>query len=281
MQKIGSITPTADAKGEWTNGNVAAGTPPTIMDAAWFNTVQREIANVVTKAGLTLDPSNDGQLFAALQLLTGPGRLLNTQLFTTSGIYTPTVGTRTIIIELLGGGGAGGGSAPTSSGQQASGSGGGSGGYVKARLTSGFSGQPITIGAGGTGVSNSNGNPGGNTLFMSLTATGGGGGVTGAATTLAVTPEGPGGIGSGGFIAAAGAGGFPSIVYSSVLAQSGKGAGSYLYPGGGATGTVQPRDGYDATQYGCGGGGSNSAPSGAARKGGSGFQGVAIIWEYS
>src|SRR5471030_1188600 len=69
MQKIGSITSTADANGEWTNGNVAAGTPPTILDAAWFNTVQRELANVVTAGGLSLDSSNDAQVLAALKLL--------------------------------------------------------------------------------------------------------------------------------------------------------------------------------------------------------------------
>ncbi|AVF34833.1 hypothetical protein [Rahnella sikkimica] len=69
MQKIGNITTTADANGEWTNGNVAAGTPPTILDAAWLNTVQRELASVVTGGGLVLDPTNDAQVLAALKLL--------------------------------------------------------------------------------------------------------------------------------------------------------------------------------------------------------------------
>lgn len=67
MQKIGSITPTADANGEWTNGNVAAGTAPTNLDAAWLNTVQRELANIVTGGGLVLDPANDAQVLAALK----------------------------------------------------------------------------------------------------------------------------------------------------------------------------------------------------------------------
>lgn len=69
MQKIGSITPTADVNGEWTNGNVAGGIAPTTLDAAWFNTVQRELAGVVTGSGLTLDPTNDGQVLAGLKLL--------------------------------------------------------------------------------------------------------------------------------------------------------------------------------------------------------------------
>jgi len=67
MQKIGNLTPTADANGEWTNGNVAAGTPPTIMDAGWFNTIQRELVNIVTAGGLVLDPQNDAQVIAALK----------------------------------------------------------------------------------------------------------------------------------------------------------------------------------------------------------------------
>lgn len=67
MQKIGNITTTADANGEWTNGNVAAGTAPTIIDAAWLNTIQRELAGIVTGGGLALDPMNDAQVLAAIK----------------------------------------------------------------------------------------------------------------------------------------------------------------------------------------------------------------------
>ena len=66
MQKIGDITPTADANGEWTNGSVAGGTPPTIIDAAWLNTVQRELINVLKAAGITPDPTKDNQVITAL-----------------------------------------------------------------------------------------------------------------------------------------------------------------------------------------------------------------------
>ncbi len=66
MQKIGNITSTADANGEWTGGNVAAGTPPTIIDAAWLNTIQRELINILTVAGLSLDPTKDNQVMTAL-----------------------------------------------------------------------------------------------------------------------------------------------------------------------------------------------------------------------
>lgn len=69
MQKIGNITSTADKNGEWTNGNVAGGTPPTVIDAAWLNTIQRELANMVISGGMALDPLNDAQVLAALKAI--------------------------------------------------------------------------------------------------------------------------------------------------------------------------------------------------------------------
>ncbi|MDB6374449.1 phage tail protein, partial [Photorhabdus bodei] len=67
MQKIGDITNTADKNGEFTNGNVAAGIAPTLLDAGWFNTVQRELINAIQGAGIKLDNKNDSQLFAAIK----------------------------------------------------------------------------------------------------------------------------------------------------------------------------------------------------------------------
>ncbi|WP_240043066.1 pyocin knob domain-containing protein, partial [Photorhabdus luminescens] len=69
MQKIGDITNTADKNGEFTNGNVAAGIAPTILDAGWFNTVQRELINAILGAGIKLDSKNDSQLFIAIKKL--------------------------------------------------------------------------------------------------------------------------------------------------------------------------------------------------------------------
>ncbi|PQQ22255.1 hypothetical protein C6H66_24335 [Photorhabdus hindustanensis] len=67
MQKIGDITNTADKNGEFTNGNVAAGIAPTLLDAGWFNTIQRELINAIQGAGIKLDNKNDSQLFAAIK----------------------------------------------------------------------------------------------------------------------------------------------------------------------------------------------------------------------
>lgn len=43
MRKISSVTDTADSNGEFTQGNVANGVPPTILVADIFNTWQREM----------------------------------------------------------------------------------------------------------------------------------------------------------------------------------------------------------------------------------------------
>ncbi|MGJ0630138.1 hypothetical protein [Xenorhabdus bovienii] len=78
MQKIGDITNTADGNGECTNGNVAAGVAPTLLDAAWFNTIQREIINVISKAGIKLNKNNDAQLSEAIFQLISNGKIVLT-----------------------------------------------------------------------------------------------------------------------------------------------------------------------------------------------------------
>lgn len=62
MRKVGSTTDTADANGEYTNGNVANGISPTIINAEMLNTFQRELVNVVEGSGLTLDSGDDGRI---------------------------------------------------------------------------------------------------------------------------------------------------------------------------------------------------------------------------
>lgn len=66
MQKIGDITNTATPDGEFTDGNVAGGVSPTLLPAKWFNTIQRELCNVITKNGGVLDPDNNQQIFEIL-----------------------------------------------------------------------------------------------------------------------------------------------------------------------------------------------------------------------
>lgn len=73
MKKIGDVTSTADKNGEWTNGNVAAGIAPTILEAGWLNSVQREILGVIIAAGLKQDKNNDNQLVEAIRKIISGG----------------------------------------------------------------------------------------------------------------------------------------------------------------------------------------------------------------
>ncbi|EBV5082447.1 hypothetical protein DO659_03385 [Salmonella enterica subsp. enterica serovar Minnesota] len=67
MKKIGDITPTADEKGEFTDGDVSQYIPPTLLLAEWFNTVQRELCHVIGFDGTGTDDANDEQVSEAIQ----------------------------------------------------------------------------------------------------------------------------------------------------------------------------------------------------------------------
>lgn len=70
MQKIGDIPNTrADSNGEFTDGNVAGGVPPTILPAAWFNTIQRELMSVLSAAEIDADSAQFNQVAAAISKL--------------------------------------------------------------------------------------------------------------------------------------------------------------------------------------------------------------------
>lgn len=71
MQKVGDITSTATPEGEFTDGNVAGGVNPTLLMALWFNTIQRELCNVVTESGGTLDPNDFTQVLEAIKRIAG------------------------------------------------------------------------------------------------------------------------------------------------------------------------------------------------------------------
>jgi hypothetical protein len=158
----------------------------------------------------------------------------------------------------------------------------GAGGYAKSRLTYGFAGTTITIGASVIGVLGAAGNSGGTTYFGGAISAGGDSGGTDnlASTSASFAPEGNGGVTTGGNIVLSnGAGGFPGSICLGNVSAAGRGGGSALYLGGYGSGTVLIKDGYPATQQGCGG--ANSGPSGVARTGGLGYAGLATIYELS
>jgi hypothetical protein len=215
--------------------------------------------------------------------LTGfPGRLLNVQRFTANGTYTPTTGTHSGLVYVLGGGGAGGGAPATSTLQQSCGSGGGSGALGVSYITSIVT-ETITVGAGGTGVSGAAGNAGGQSSFGGLiTAPGGGGGpAAGPAATTTSVGAGPGVGGS----EASGATlvntpGQPSttcMAITGAILNVSNGASSIF--GSGGLSTFQGTGGLSGG-FGSGGGGTGNAVSQSAITGGAGAAGVVIIFEY-
>ena len=214
--------------------------------------------------------------------------------YNSAGTYNFTVpaGVYCIRVEAWGGGGAGGGATS----QSRSTGGGGAGGTYTNQFVSVTPGQviPVTVGAGGTGVSAGNGNPGGTSSFGALvTAVGGGGGSvnsgsnplngagapaatgithnggaggTGDATTSNSGTSGGGGGGAG----ATGNGGNASVGTAGV---GGTGGG-----GDGASGTGTSGNGPAATELSGGGGGGRNSGSGAtSRTGGAGYKGQVIL----
>lgn len=202
------------------------------------------------------------------------GRWVNTRVFTSSGTYTPTPGTKRIRVTITGGGGGGGGCKAISSNETFFGAGGGAGGTVITILTPTQNSYPVTIGAGGAGgVSATNGTSGGNSVFASLIAPGGAGGGKVGVTN---TDGGNGGVPSTGDIRITGGdGGDGQSVNISV---SGEGGTSY-WGGGGRAGAG---GGVSGKAYGSGGGGAYDAGySGTSMTGGKGADGVCIIEEFA
>ncbi|WP_051916880.1 MULTISPECIES: hypothetical protein [unclassified Serratia (in: enterobacteria)] len=202
MQRIGNVTETADLNGEFTDGRVAQGVPPTILPAAIFNTWQRELVNIVEGAGMVLDPQNDGQVLEAINKHVSSGRLLNIQRFLISGTYTPTPGTKRVLIKAWGGGGAGGGTPSVTTTQSAVAGGGAAGAYVESLIDAPMSPLPVVVGAGGIAAIGADGQSGSPTTVGNIVAPGGPGGAVGVASAafpFGAAPKNPT-IGTGGNI---------------------------------------------------------------------------------
>jgi hypothetical protein len=245
-------------------------------------------------AGQMVEAVYDGAQF---QILALPGHargaLLGVpQVFTTSGTatYTPTTGTKFVIVEVQGGGASGGGCALTGSAVAASASGGGAGAYATALVTSGFAGVSVSVGAGGAAPSagNNPGNDGGPSSFGSLVVCPGGRAGLGSAAAAPpfFNPPGAGG-GTPTFTGATalrygdGIAGSPGMALDAVTYLCAAGAPS-LHGGNrivnsGTTGAA----GAVAASWRSGGqGGANAASQGTAKAGGAGFKGFVIVWEF-
>jgi hypothetical protein len=211
------------------------------------------------------------------------GRLLAVRVFTSSSVYTATVGTRAVRVTVQGGGGGGGGSAATTASQVSASPGGNSGACAQSYLTAGFSGGSIVVGAGGAaGAVAGAGGAGGASSFGAVSAPGGAGAPTGAAAVPPVITIAPvnGAAAAGGNVYNGSSGiGMSATCLSTGAAQSGDGANSIF--GSGPRGNVFPAAGGAASNYGCGGAGALSGASDVGRQGGVGAQGLVIIEEFS
>ena len=278
-----AIPAASGTPGYATDGDPLVPSLGSLWGASDFNILQEELMAFLVAAGIAPDNTgaNLAQVLAACNALYRPGRLLNVQIFTVSGTYTPTPGTTSIEVEVIGGGGGGGGTNAAGAGQGAVGSGGGGGGYSRKRLLAGFAGTAVTVGSGGISVASSGGANGGTSSFGAfLLATGGTGGTIGnAASTSTVTPSGGagGGTGSSGDVNENGMAGDYALYGPTQI--SGRGGASFLGGGGAAVGGQSA--GTAGPSHGSGGSGGSTGPSGAAVAGGAGKAGIVIIREYA
>ena len=212
--------------------------------------------------------------------------------FTSSGTFTPAIAGSVDYLVVAGGGGS----------SRGSGSGGsGAGGF---RTGTGFSVAPtgltVTIGAGGAGAGGAaqRGSNGGDSVFSSITSTGGGAGATQNETNAA--NSGGSGGGANSTYGVAGAGDTPSTTPSQgnnggAGNTTGDGSPTYVGAGGGGAGavgavgvknsnagaggvgTVSTYSGSSVTYAGGGGGasGAGGTPNGAGGAGGGGAGAVA------
>lgn len=213
-----------------------------------------------------------------------PGALVNVQVFSASGTYTPTSGANKAIVFAIGAGGGGGGGPATGVNQISAGSGGNAGAFGATFIPSALSSQTVTIGGPGVGQIGTNGTQGGTTSFGTLlTCPGGLGGALGGPSTSFVLPSpGPSALATASgilLINGAGALGAPSIAISTAAFSvlGGNGASSPW----GAGGSGATTNGFSASGAGAGGGGSGTLPSSSATTGGTGSGGRVVVYEFA
>lgn len=251
--------------------------------SAGSNTAKNGIAHFDTNFFTT-----DGTGFISLK--SSSAGVVNIQVFTSSGTYTPTTGMDYCIIEGVGGGGGGGGTSNCNGSQVSAGGGGGGGGYsrlVASAATIGVS-QVVTIGAAGiAGTSGAGtGGTGGNSSVGSLLIAMGGPGGTGSTAATSVATQGanggPSGTGTFSCVGSQGGDGIGSIAGGSGNFSCGGSGGNSFF--GGETNanstTSGQQVGLTGQQYGGGGSGGSTSPSGSGVAGGAGFAGLIVITEY-
>jgi hypothetical protein len=222
-----------------------------------------------------------GRCSNLLGLSPSPGCFIYVNFLTSGTIYTPSIGTGIIKVELLGGGGAGGGKTTTNN---VFCGGGGAGAYGFVVLSNDIHSScnyTYSIGAGGIGVSAQAGGSGGNTSITingnTYTCGGGEGGIIGNVTGVRRGGFGGSNITDNFTFTSRGNDGDIGFQYNTV---SGKGGSSPYGSGGTPKSTTFSGQGSNATGYGSGGSGAGSGNT-TAFAGGNGTQGFILISEYT
>ncbi|EMV4159158.1 hypothetical protein AACK15_004531, partial [Escherichia coli] len=292
-------------KNGFTRGNPQTGTPATDLDDDYFDMLQEELCSVVEASGASLEKARHDQLLTALRALllsrknpfgdiksdgtvktalenlglsdsTGTvGRLINCQLFTSGGFYTPSPGMKFFLAHMIGGGGASGGTPATSSSQTGGVAAGNSGAYayIKAYASDIGAGKAVSVGAGGKSQVNGAGFAGGTTAIADIADVTGGYG------------SGPGSVGA--TIAVAQPSYDKPVINkynkTEVLAFSlGSQAWNFLQVAtGSGTGWLSPASPFPGGERGRGGSGIFVNASSAAQAGLAGNDGAILIMEYA
>lgn len=249
-------------------------------------------ATDATKSGLSHFNSTQFSVDAnGFVSLTGGGggsgiNVVQTQVFTSSGTYTPTAGMVYAQIEVVGSGGGGGGSDAVIAGQFGAAGGGGGGEYALGIFDAATIGasQTVTInaaGAGGVGLANG-GNGGSVSVGALISANGGLGGTQGGSTAASgFTLGGAGGTGgAGGSTRFPGNYGGDGYISSPEQTNYGGSGGGSRYSGGVRNNVSTGANGTNGNGYGGGGSGATNKAINPARNGGSGTDGLVFITEY-
>ncbi|EJM27800.1 glycine-rich domain-containing protein [Pseudomonas sp. GM25] len=307
MDYPNSIPGVGLVNGGFVDENPVAGTPGSLIPAAWGNSVTQEILNAIKAAGLTPDESKTNQLATAIGALVdftklkntpttlagygitdAVGRLLAVRQIETVGItvYKPNPRAKRIRVRLVGAGGSGGGCAPIPATNLGIGGGGGSGAYGESLYDvtpEMLAGVPVTLGAGGA-PRNAIGQAGGGASFGSyLSVSGGIGGqsitVPTSTTTTGFVNGGPGGqVVTGGNLCSAR--GIPGTfaMYNAGWGVVAGGGGPSPFDGGAPLVGVNGNG--TAGVRGSGGSGSCSTNASASVVSGVGGNAFCEIWEY-
>ncbi|WP_448717839.1 glycine-rich domain-containing protein [Klebsiella quasipneumoniae] len=236
-----------------------------------------------------LDNGNTASILANLKsgmtALT-PGRLLNVQVFTSSGTVTKTPGAKKWRIKCLGAGGGSSAAPATGSNEVSVSNGGGSGAYAEGIYdVSSITTASVVIGsggAGGTAGSMYGADGGASSVGSFISSPGGKAGLPAGPANPPFQPvannngNGPTGWN---IVGSSGAGAEPAVAVANSYAAGSRGSNSIFGVGGSIpaiNNPANPGGGYGSGASGCSNGPSQSAKSGAA-----GRPGIVIIEEYA